>query len=322
MKKNKIMKNVTIEEPHAKRRLHILKEHPEIKELFGHEPRSKYICAILVVSQVYLSVHFSNVESWLPYLTSIYIVGATITQALFLAIHEMSHNLFFKSTDHNKLFSIFANAPIVFPYAISFRQYHCDHHKHQGVRSVDTDLPTDLEIKYFQGKCGKLIWLATQIAWYAIRPVITRAQPFGYYHILNMIYQFMFNVAIISTFGFGPIIYMILSVVVAGGMHPCAGHFITEHYTLYDTNQETFSYYGPLNCLTWNVGYHNEHHDFPNVPWSRLHKLKCIARSHYDSLVVCPSWTHAMYKYVTDSRIGPHSRVTRSRSAKRVTFAS
>ena len=99
----------------------------------------------------------------------------------------------------------------------------------------------------------------------------------------------------------------------AGGLHPCAGHFLSEHYVFPHRGpvQETYSYYGPLNRLTWNVGYHNEHHDFCNIPWSRLPALKAMAPEFYDSLVPCESWIGVICDYIVRGEIGPCSRVKR-----------
>ena len=69
--------------------------------------------------------------SWAAWLTAIYVVGATANHSLFLAIHELSHNLGFKSASSNKLLSMVANLPIGIPYCITFKPYHMEHHCYQ-----------------------------------------------------------------------------------------------------------------------------------------------------------------------------------------------
>ena len=71
-------------------------------------------------------------------------------------------------------------------------------------------------------------------------------------------------------------------------------------------------YYGWLNIFCWNVGYHNEHHDFPFVAWSKLPALKRMAPEFYDNLAVCESWTGVIVDYILRPEIGPFNRVKRA----------
>ena len=72
-----------------------------------------------------------------------------------------------------------------------------------------------------------------------------------------------------------------------------------------------YSYYGPLNWISFNVGYHNEHHDFPFVAGTNLPKVRAIAPEFYDTIPHYHSWSKVIFDYITDEKIGPFARVKR-----------
>lgn len=74
---------------------------------------------------------------------------------------------------------------------------------------------------------------------------------------------------------------------------------------------ETCSYYGILNLLTFNVGYHVEHHDFPSIPGSKLPEVRKIAPEFYDNLESHSSWSWVIWQYIIDPTVGPYARVKR-----------
>lgn len=94
----------------------------QVTKLCGPEPLTKYVVFGVVCLQILLAHMLRHTPFWsLKFWTVAYVFGATANQNLFLAIHEISHNLAFRSPIANRLFAIFANLPIGIPYSASFR---------------------------------------------------------------------------------------------------------------------------------------------------------------------------------------------------------
>ncbi|CAG2116233.1 unnamed protein product [Medioppia subpectinata] len=177
--------------------------------------------------------------------------------------------------------------------------------------------------------------MVLQPVFYALRPLL--AQPSFVVNpspleLTNIIIQLLFNVLIGQWLGWHVVAYMIGGMVLGMGLHPMSGHIISEHFVMFDERidllkkikkdhietdeylklmPETYSYYGPINMIMFNLGYHVEHHDFPSIPGANLPRVREIAPEFYDSLPSHSSWTYVIWKYITDPKIGPYSRVKR-----------
>jgi sphingolipid delta-4 desaturase len=114
------------------------------------------LVALVLGIQLSLAYYFRSTHPFsLSFLLTAYAVGGTANQNIFLAIHEITHNLAFKGIRANKLLAIFANLSIGVPYAMAFKGYHIEHHKFLGEEGIDTDLPSRLEAVILNNVAGK-----------------------------------------------------------------------------------------------------------------------------------------------------------------------
>ncbi|CAF0908977.1 unnamed protein product [Rotaria sp. Silwood1] len=314
--------HVYTDEPHTTRRKEILKKYPEIKQLMGPDWLMSIQVIISVFIQIILAIYLKQ-SSWFKLICFAYIIGGTINHTLSLALHELTHNLAFGHLRpiSNHLLGFFANLPLGIPASITFKKYHVDHHRFQGDVIYDTDIPTRLEVVLFSSRFGKLIFLILMPLLYSCRPIFILPKAIYLLELINIIIIFSFNSLMFYFFGSKTLLYFILSTLLGLSLHPISGHFIAEHY-VFKEGYETYSYYGPLNTITYNVGYHNEHHDFPYIPGINLPKVRKIAAEYYDNLPYYTSWIKVLYDFVMNDNVGPWARVTRSTNIGRIQVSS
>jgi sphingolipid delta-4 desaturase len=302
----------TAPEPHRLRTKQLLSHHPEIRELIGPNPITFWWAVGIVAVQI-AAAWFVAPQPWWVVVLVAYTVGAFADHALFVVIHETAHRLVFKRKVPNILTGLLANLPQFFPGAVSFSKYHLKHHAFQGVYELDGDLPFRWEARLIgRSPVRKALWLLLFPFFQVLRPLRLKEIPlWDRWTVTNLIVQVAFNAAAWVVLGPKAVAYFALSLFFSIGLHPLGARWIQRHYLTEDGEQETFSYYGPLNRLAFNVGYHNEHHDFPSVSWNRLPRIRAAAPEVYASLAAHQSWTRLLWRFLFDREVSLFSRVVR-----------
>ena len=307
-----------LKRPHPIRRMAILRAHPQVRALMGQDLWTFAVTAGVVGGQVAMAALLGHLglAYWWVALIAAYCLGAFANHAMFVAIHDYTHNLVFKNVLLNKLGLILADLPNAVPTAMGFRCYHVKHHSHLGDYDFDADLPSrweaDLVGNRWYMKAGWLFFFAlfqlTRLE--RLKGTVPMRNRWTIYNGAAVI---AFDLAVLYFCGANGLLYLFASFWFSVGLHPLGARWVQEHFTN-DPEQETYDYYGPLNVLALNIGYHNEHHDFPDIPWRRLPMLRRAAPEFYDNLKTHPSWTGLFLAFIFDSRYTLYTRVDRSPS--------
>ena len=304
-------------EPHRIRRGELIRKYPQIRQLFGYDRRTIWITLAVVVAQFGIAgfLHQASeagswLGSWWMIIAVAYLVGSILSHWTGQTIHETSHNLAAKNAMSNRALAFFANLPMLFPIAATFRRYHIAHHTYLGVDGKDTDLPLEFEVKLLENsRIKKFVWLFFYFFVYVFRGMTFAKFP-NRAEWLNLAVQVVVSGLVWYFLGWPGVAYLALSTIFGHSLHPVAGHFLHEHY-VFRNGQETNSYYGILNKVTFNVGYHVEHHDFMNIPGSKLPQLHAMAPEFYQHLKSHNSWGYVLWKFIVDKSLSAANRIVR-----------
>ncbi len=302
--------------PHTGRARAIIRAHPEVRQLMGRNPWTLAIALAVVSLQTALAFLLGKLGFgyWWLILLVAYGVGAFANHAMYVLIHDAIHNLILPSKSWNKMIAIFADLPNVLPGAIGFGVYHLKHHSHQGDYEWDADLANQWEARLVGNR-----WYAKAL-WFLFFPIVQLTRPprikalcmWNRWIFLNLVCALAYDAAIVYFCGWAGLFYLFCSFAFSIGLHPVGARWVQEHYTK-DPDQETYSYYGPINRICLNMGYHNEHHDFPTIPWNNLPRLRAMAPEYYGSLKCHRSWSGLLFRFIFDPEYTLFCRVERTK---------
>eukprot|EP00013_Stygamoeba_regulata_P023670 CAMPEP_0177645526 /NCGR_PEP_ID=MMETSP0447-20121125/9297_1 /TAXON_ID=0 /ORGANISM="Stygamoeba regulata, Strain BSH-02190019" /LENGTH=309 /DNA_ID=CAMNT_0019148017 /DNA_START=415 /DNA_END=1344 /DNA_ORIENTATION=+ len=266
--------------PHKTRSAEILKRFPEIRHLFGHDPSTQLYAYASVGAQ--FAVAYAVSASFPLALLAALTVGPYGMMCILVFMHEASHNLIFASPLANRIIGNFTNIPMLVPVFEIFRQHHNAHHNHLGDHFMDVDCPLAMEVEIVgSSPLRKALWLFFNPAILALRS-LWKLQVKGSVWVVGNWIVTLGTGALLAWFATPAFVYLAVSTWLSQGLHPSNARVVQRHVRKSGTPNDptdvnTHSYYGPVNAITLNVGYHREHHDFSRIPHSRLPALKALA---------------------------------------------
>lgn len=291
---------------HNEMRREALKAHPELRQLSGTEPLTALALPVLLVVQWGIAWLVSDGGFLLVGLTA-FLIGQIVYHSAGSLIHETCHKLIFKG-DKAKLAFDLGLEVILTSYGkqlIYQHQHVTSHHPYVGDYERDYEhedicaLQARQHVQRTHPVLQKALTIFTLVlhslplgfmigdfvlprlnSWASGRPIrdpeerFTGSRPSSADMRPFILVSALSNIALLALFGPWALLYHIWSLSFFLGKMGISnlGQSLSEHPGNDNVNP-TRSSYGPINHILFNTGYHNEHHSFPNVPWTRLPAL-------------------------------------------------
>jgi len=307
---------------HRERAQLILRKYGDkIRPLMKPHPTMKYwallpaVCIVTLAYIVHYPLGLTPFHGMWWFLA--WSVGGICSNWVTAALHEIGHNCATTNLIFREILGSLVNMSICVPVYASFRLYHKDHHLFLNTVQ-DPDTPSEIEMALAQSAMGKFIWLFLMPATYSLRPMImfpVSPQPSQVFNGVTSLLSWVILIYLTGNWHFP--FFLITCCALGLSIHPTgAAHVLAEHYNLYfpvKEHYQTYCYYGPLNYVLFNLGYHAQHHDFPNIPGFWLPKVREIASEFYDDIPVHSSMPKLMFEFIFNPNCGLSVRLDRTK---------
>ncbi|MEX2176989.1 MAG: fatty acid desaturase [Pirellulaceae bacterium] len=323
---------------HRERARAILKAHPQVRELFGHDASTACWCLAVAGLQIALAMAVSH-GPWWAMLLAAYVIGSSLNLMLFQLGHECVHGLVFQKPAWNRALFTLTTLPMFLSGHHTWWPEHLVHHTDMGAKKdfitrrrsffLITRATSPLFVPYSllmlvmqvgRSVVGLAMYLLGLVFRGRIRPgkwtlaVLTDQHLVsGYQRDRATLWAVAYpclNLGMCAALawygGWLSVVYLLASqAFFTGFLHPyCLGWVLgISHFHGSRRYQPTASHYGWLgNALSFNAGLHVEHHDLMSIPWRRLPQLRRIAPEFYDDLEQIRSFTGLGLKFVLADR--------------------
>ena len=318
---------------HNDRRNAMLRTHPEIKRLYG---KTSWTLAVnltaLSLQGVMVWIVAALPGAWV--LPLAFFVGAIFQGLQAAPPHEYGHRLAVRSRAFNFVLLRLGSLLSLVRWASFFDNVHTGHHGAQGSHaknefgeSVDCDIPlfsylnlpaegppgpVNAVRRYLRSNArivGLFVMLYTRYAVWDYRALrsLVRGETMRVVYRDSLIDGALKLAAfslVFLFFGAKPIAYLLLCDMFAMGFlgHPYLAFWVTQHHTNELLSPKEFVATGGVagrlyNLLILNQGHHCEHHDFPQIPWTRLPRVARLAPEFYPHVPASRTWYNVLASY-------------------------